>query len=158
MHAPKWESYPAENQARSSQAIVVFVDRTECFCLRWLRRGYRHCFTAVRSGDHWIICDPLKNHFEFSIINIPSDFDLPGFYHDRGHIVLTGEIRIPIRQEWIVPELLTCVSVVKKIIGIRCIWAMTPWQLFQALSRTKSSWKLVERSTFQNSHNSSCLL
>jgi hypothetical protein len=146
MYIPTSKMSTAENQA-----LVVFVDRTECSYLRWLKRGFRHCFTAIRSDDQWIICDPLKNHLEFSIINIPSDFDLSGFYHERGHIVLTGKRHLQSRRERIVPELLTCVSIVKKIIGVRCIWALTPWQLFQALSRTQPSWKLVKRSTFQDS-------
>jgi len=126
-----------------TRAIVVFVDETECFHLRWLKRGFRHCFAAIRHQDHWIICDPLKNRIEFLAIKIPSDVNLCHFYYERGHTVLISDVILTDHNRWICPEILTCVGIVKKIIGFRSFWIMTPWQLFQALNRTSHQWRLV---------------
>ncbi len=135
----------SEDYAHAREAaILVFVDRTECTSLRWLKRGFRHCFAAIRFSDHWIICDPLKSHIEFSIVKLPVTFDLGRFYRSLGHIVLSGRLAEPREQRRISPELLTCVSIAKRIIGLRSFWILTPWQLFRALSGVGQGWRLVE--------------
>ena len=127
-----------------SEVLVVFVGQTECRLLRRLKKGFKHCFAALRTSDRWIICDSLKNQIEFSLFDLPSDFDLGKFYRGRGHTVVTGTGVANADPTSIVPEPLTCVTIVKRIIGIRSFWTVTPWQLFRLLTSTKNSWRLVK--------------
>jgi hypothetical protein len=119
--------------------MVVFVGRADCRWLDCLRAGFRHCFVALRDGGTWLICDPLKDRIELSALPIPADFDLPSFYADRGHTVLLGQTKpaLPRRPLSIAP--LTCVTVAKRLLGVRAPWVLTPWQLCRHL-RGRCAW------------------
>jgi hypothetical protein len=118
-------------------ALVVFVDQTECGWLRMLRRGFRHCFAAVSDGSAWIVCDSLKDRMEINVLRVPADFDLAGFYASKGYEVLIGRVRcVPSRGRLPLTPL-TCVAVVKRILGLRAICVLTPRQLFCHLRNTR---------------------
>lgn len=127
-----------------SEILVVFVEQTECRHLRWLKQGFKHCFVALRSGGSWVICDSLKNRMECSLIDLPASFDLPEFYQRRGHTVVVGESSQRKGTGSIIPEPFTCVTVAKRIIGIRSFWTFTPWQLFCLLTSMNDRWRLIE--------------
>lgn len=127
-----------------AEILVVFVGQTECRYLRWLKKGFRHCFAALRTGDRWIVCDSLKNQLEFSLIDLPYDFDLGKFYRGRGHTVVTGAGSERVMTASTIPELMTCVTIVKRVIGIRSFWTLTPWQLFRLLISMNNRWRLVD--------------
>lgn len=131
---------------RRTEFIVVFVDKTECRCLRWLKRGFRHCFVALRSEDRWLICDSLKNRIEFSIVDLPDDFDLGDFYYEEGHTVIVGNQPKEKPETFILPEVLTCVAVVKRVIGLQSYWTLTPWRLFCVLNSMDNDWHVLEES------------
>ena len=141
-----WKIPNRENSCQSGpcepdKIIIVFVDETECTCLRWLKRGFRHCFAAIQHQDYWIICDSLKTKIEISMIRIPMDFNICKFYSERGHTVLIGRKDTDNYKKQIYPEFLTCVSVAKRIIGIQCYFILTPWQLFKKLTESDSHWR-----------------
>ena len=114
-------------------ALAVFVDHTECGWLRRLRPGFRHCFVALRDGAIWLCCDPLKDGIELSILPVAPWFDLAHFYAERGHTVLLGTTQpnLPRRPLAIAP--LTCVTIAKRLLGVRAPWVITPWQLCRLL-------------------------
>lgn len=122
------------SSARISTAIVVFVDDTQVKWLRWLHRGFRHCFIVVRSGRHWIACDPLCHYTALAVLPPCHPAELISHFRQRGHSVIATTTRNP------PPSLapvrpFTCVEVVKRVLGLRAPWIFTPWQLFRHLSR-----------------------
>jgi len=114
-------------------ALVVFVDHAECRWLRGLRAGFRHCFVVLRDGQAWLACDPLKDRIELSVLSVPPGFDLPGFYAARGHMVLCGATRPDLPRRGFVIAPLSCVTIAKRLLGVRAPWIMTPWQLHRHL-------------------------
>lgn len=122
-------------------ALAVFVDHAECGWLRFLKPGYRHCFVALRDGDLWLICDPLKDRLELAQLSLPSHFDLARFYAGRGHRVLIGRTRPELPRRVSMPAPLTCVGVVKRVVGVRAPWVITPWQLFRHLRHRAAGWR-----------------
>ena len=120
-------------QCAPHPALVVFVDHTECRWLRMLRAGFRHCFVVMRDGPVWFACDPLKNRIEISVLPVPDRFDLPGFYAARGHAVLLGAPRRDLLRRGFGIAPLTCVTVAKRLLGVRAPWVLTPWQLYRHL-------------------------
>jgi hypothetical protein len=117
--------------------LVVFADHAGCPWLRPLQRGFRHCFVVMRTGSVWLACEPLKDRIELDVLVVPDDFDLAAFYCQQGHQVLLGQ-RIPVRARGrfaLAP--LTCVTVVKRLLGIDAPWVWTPWQLYIHLSGPK---------------------
>ncbi len=133
----------ANDVDEQSKVLVVFVEQTDCYYLRWLKQGFKHCFVALQMSDRWIICDSLKNQMVFTIIEPPLHFSLGAFYRDKGYTVLARRGVMARRPSSIIPEPLTCVAVAKRIIGIRSYWTLTPWQLFRLLSSMDDQWWLV---------------
>jgi len=121
------------------RAFVVFADRAECAWLRVLRPGFRHCFAALEEQGGWLVLDPLLDRIELVWIAPDQDFDLPSFYAARGHTILAGALRHG-RSRSRLPRLapLTCVSVVKRLLGIDAPGVLTPWQLFRRLTTRES--------------------
>lgn len=117
-----------------SAALVVFADHTSCAWLRFLRRGFRHCFIVLRAGPLWLACEPLKDRLELNVLALPVEFDLAAFYGAQGHHVLQGGRLPPRPQRSFAPAPLTCVTVVKRLLGIRAPWVWTPWQLYVHLT------------------------
>jgi hypothetical protein len=113
--------------------LVVFVNHAECRWLRVLRTGFRHCFVVMRDGSVWLACDPLKDRIELSVVPVPESFDLAGFYAAHGHSVLCGATRPDRRRRGFGISPLTCVTIAKRLLGVRAPCVMTPWQLYQQL-------------------------
>ena len=100
---------------RGDPALVVFVDESGLKCLRCLRRGFRHCFIAVRSARGWVICDPLSHQTGLSIVDGFSPRELAAWYRDYGLLVVETHIRpAPLRPAPIRP--FTCVEMVKRVL------------------------------------------
>ena len=118
---------------RTEPALVVFVDESGLKCLRGLRRGFRHCFIAVRSPRGWVICDPLSHQMDLSIVEDYSPAELAAWYRDYGLLVAETHVRpAPLRPAPIRP--FTCVEMVKRVLGLHAPWVLTPWQLYRLLT------------------------
>lgn len=128
------------------RAALVFVDQTECFALRRLKRGFRHCFTVLRCEPGWLVCDPLKDRIELSILEAPPGLDLPGFYAAQGHRVLLGQSEPAPKRRRLSVAPLTCVEVAKRLVGLQAPLVLTPWQLFCHLQGARPGapcWRMV---------------
>lgn len=116
-------------------ALVVFVDDTDLKYLRILRRGFRHCFVAVASGDGWVICDPLSHQTNLGFVGGLHEADLASWYRALGLRVIETRTRpAPCRPAPIRP--FTCVEAVKRVLGIHAPWVLTPWQLYRLMTQT----------------------
>ena len=130
--------------SRGRSAMIVFVDHTECYWLRALARGFRHCFVVLEHGPAWLVCDSLKSHMELSLLDLPESFDLARYYANQGHYVLVGRIGSERPRTAIAVAPLTCVSVAKRLLAIRAAGVWTPRQLFSHLLNTKPhAWRAV---------------
>lgn len=123
------ESFPART------IWVAFSDETDLPFLRFLRRGFRHCFVVIYDGGHWISCDPLAHYTELALVDVPETFDLLGWLRGQGMILVQVPL-MPLCPRVLPPMIFTCVEAVKRIIGLRAWWVFTPWQLYRALART----------------------
>lgn len=123
---------PAADRRERDEALVIFVDQTDLKCLRLLRRGFRHCFVAVRTDRGWVVCDPMSHQTDLIIVD---DFDaqqLALWYRGRGLKVVETRVRAaPLRPAPVRPY--TCVEAVKRVLGLHAPWVLTPWQLYRRL-------------------------
>ena len=127
------------------EALVVFVDECGLKCLQRLRRGYRHCFVAVRSGSSWVICDPLSHRTDLTIIGDFSARQLADWYRSHGlRVVQTRVLPAPLRPAPMRPY--TCVEAVKRVLGMHAPWILTPWQLYRRLYRIEAQQRLTNDS------------
>lgn len=115
-----------------SCAIVIFGS-SQLPYLKVLREGYQHCMIAVQSGPAWQLIDPLSNAFYVTELGIAHPDEIISSFVDQGFDAVTTQRRAPIAAEMPLGPF-TCVEVVKRVLGIRSRWIMTPWQLRCALS------------------------
>jgi hypothetical protein len=107
---------------------VVFHGRG----LRFLKPGFRHCFAAVDDGAAWLVADPRADRLVVRAHD--RAFDLAAFY--RGHGCTVVELVLPeTAGRRIALRPLTCVEIVKHLLGLSAPGAFTPWRLYRRLTR-----------------------
>ena len=117
-------------------AVVVFEHREARGVLRLLRPGFRHCFCLVSRESGWMLCDPLKQSIHLAWLPDLGAERLLQHFSRNGRTALLGTAPEPAPALRIRLRPLTCVEVVKRILGLAELPAATPWQLHEALRRT----------------------
>lgn len=115
---------------------VVFTDQTDLWWLKFLRHGFRHCFVLIRFADIWISVDALAHKTEVMRLDVPDSFSIVGWLESQGDRVIHVPIQ-PNKATPLCPSLFSCVENVKRILGVRAPFIMTPWQLFKYLKTLK---------------------
>ena len=138
---------PAHRQvsrADDQRAWIVFGGDADQLWLRPLRRGFRHCFAALRDDAGWTVLDPLSGRLLVARLALPATFDLPQFYLRAGLKVLGPYVPEAPRARWL-PSLLplNCVTLCRAVLGPRAPFAWTPFGLFQALQENAGNRKNV---------------
>lgn len=116
--------------AENSCAIVVFMGDVSIKWARLLKPGFRHCFAVVGRREHWVIFDPMSKFTNLGVFSGPDINDIAQWYRQFGFTVIKTVVR---REgspsaEW---RLFTCVEAVKRVLGIRAPYVITPWQLYR---------------------------
>jgi hypothetical protein len=114
----------------NSVALVVFIGDLSIRWAKLLRPGFRHCFMVVGRQDCWVIFDPMSNFTNLGSFSGPTIDDVAEWYRQFGFTVIKTPIRRegPPSAEWR-PH--TCVEAVKRVLGVRAPWVITPWQLYR---------------------------
>jgi len=120
-----------------SKALIVFSDNTGVWWLKYLKAGFRHCFIILETDRGCVWVDPLSSSFTIKILEGYELNSLVRWYRDTGMRVVAVSEQ-PHGQQPFVWAPMTCVEVVKRLIGIRDPFVLTPWQLYKTIKRTKS--------------------
>ena len=112
---------------------VVFSGNSELKILRFLKKGFQHCFVVFNDGDHWITFDPLSHYTEIVVQKLPLSFDLTEWLTSQGHKILPAT---PNHRKLKPAPLMpfTCVEAVKRILGIHSRFIITPYQLYKFIN------------------------
>lgn len=128
-------------KADSRQAFVAFSEKTTLPLLRvLLPRGFRHCCVVINDGKSWVSLEPLAGHSEIIVHDVPADFDLPRHLREEGLVVVPAVLRRDSKAKK--PRglaLFTCVESVKRVIGLREFFVLTPTQLYNHLLKASAS-------------------
>lgn len=118
------------------QVWIAFGGEADRFWLRPLRRGFRHCFAALRDEAGWTVLEPLSGRLMVMRLAVPAAFDLPGFYRRAGLAVVGPFAPGPAQTGWL-PRLvpLNCVALCRAVLGAGAPRAITPWGLFRRLMK-----------------------
>jgi hypothetical protein len=114
---------------------VVFMDAPQKPYLKALKQGFRHCAYVVKHKDDWVIYDPLSNYTD---LMISSDPTLITRFETAGFVCVPIKSRNRKLSRFVLPEFLTCVTQIKRILGIQNILIQTPHQLYIFLTKDKS--------------------
>ncbi len=137
--SPVWfvppEPVEPPEQWRLGEFLVVFEDSDPDE--RWrpwrlvTKRGFRHCWAAYNDGPGWLRINPTANGImvERSLLSTSELMEFHGQQAETRVLYLCS--RRP--RRFLGRGLLTCVSVVKQILGVRAAWAITPYGLYRHL-------------------------
>ncbi len=119
---------------------VVFSDSTGLWWLRFLKKGFKHCYLIVRiqnNPDIWLEINPMSNQvyfFEYSTV-----FDINYIKHlqkDKGMTLVPVEFnQAPLKCAPI--GVFTCVELIKRVLGIHKFFLFTPHQLYKFLTNNQ---------------------
>ena len=138
---------PAHHRAArmaGQEAFIVFGGRADQPWLRLLRPGFRHCFAALVDAGGWTVLDPLTGRLVVARLELPADFDLPGFYHRAGLAVLGPFTPSEPRARHLPPlSPFSCVALCRAVLGAAAPFALTPYGLFRSLNKLARNRKNV---------------
>lgn len=115
------------------KALAIFHDYGHGRFRKWLRWGFRHVFVAILHKGYWIVVDGRAGVPVVEVV-AGADFDLAGFYRRQRGFTVIG-LTAPRQQPFSPVMLGTCVGAVKRVLGIRRFWLLTPYQLYRHLKR-----------------------
>ena len=126
----------AEEEGSAQRVFIVFGGAAaDQPWLRPLRRGFRHCFAALRDDSGWTVLDPLTGRLVVARPEVPAGFDLPGFYRRAGLVVLGPFRPGGARRRWLPPlSPFSCVALCRAVLGAGAPFALTPHGLYRALT------------------------
>jgi len=99
------------------------------------RKGYRHCFAFRWDGFNWILVDPMSCWLEVQVMPYGPDEDVPKKMEELGHEVLY--VRSSRENRFLWRGVLTCITVIKHLLGLRAWYVITPYQLKKYLCKEK---------------------
>lgn len=127
---------PAVGLVVGREALVAFEDRDDArLPVRLLRPGFRHCFCLTGAGRRWTLCDPLKSRLALAAIDGADALELAAHLRADGRRVLRGTVAAEAGVGWPAARPLTCVEIVKRLVGVRARGIVTPHQLYRHLLR-----------------------
>lgn len=110
-------------------AFIGFGGTPRFWWMHFLKKGFYHCFIILGNGYHWILIDSLS-HFTDAIIL--KNVDIPKSLNDLGYRVICCTTAEPARSKaFLMP--FTCVETVKRFLGIKNRFILTPYQLYKFL-------------------------
>ncbi|MBO5997942.1 MAG: hypothetical protein J6P93_05395 [Alphaproteobacteria bacterium] len=119
------------NGYRFEKAVVGFGGQPTLWWMRFLKKGFYHCFVALGRQNEWIIIDPLLH---FTDVILVRDINIYSFFKKRGYrfvdVLLKEPQKIRLR---VMPY--TCVETVKRFIGVDKSFIFTPYRLFCYLNK-----------------------
>jgi hypothetical protein len=117
-------------------ALAAFHDGGRFPGRRFLRHGFRHVLVAINDGRAWLVVDPRRDRIEIDA-SLPANFDLAEAWRQAGLVVIATSVTAPDTPARPLPLApLSCVEVVKRVLGLRLAWVHTPYALYRHLSRS----------------------
>ncbi|MCX7371392.1 MAG: hypothetical protein NTW56_02960 [Alphaproteobacteria bacterium] len=126
------------NHKRSTTGQAAWIIFSGAADMPWqhlLKRGFRHCFAALRDADGWSVLDPLQGRLVVARLDVEASFDLPSFYHRAGLLPI-GPITPGAARTSLLPRMLpmNCVGLCRAVLGTAAPFAITPYGLYRALT------------------------
>ncbi|MBR5130408.1 MAG: hypothetical protein IKV03_04205 [Alphaproteobacteria bacterium] len=114
-------------------AYVGFGGEPRFWWMHFLKKNFYHCFIILGNGYEWILIDTLSH---FTDIIVLKNVDIKKALTNQGYQLIRTTPVIPnVSRAVLMP--FTCVETVKRFLGIKKRFILTPYQLFKFLSKKK---------------------
>lgn len=117
------------------EAYVVFVDNVSLWWLKFLKKGFRHCYILFKlnGGSQWLELNPYSNQLmlkEYWLREGSNNLNL--LYNEKDIKICKVKIEnAPLKCAPL--GFFTCVEFIKRIVGIHDVKVITPYQLYKKL-------------------------
>ena len=112
--------------------FIIWCDSQEPH-LRWMKKGFRHVWIIAHGDDNeTIVLDLLSLSYEIKFMGHYRLDQLFDYWFEQGYRALRVE---PGRCRIWLPGPLTCVTVIKRFLGIFSPFVITPYQLWKFLDK-----------------------
>lgn len=123
-----------------SKGWVIFEHDTSLWWLRFLRRGFRHCyvileFSAADGAFFWLELNPMSNQTYAFIHNSELAIDYISYLQKQEYIHICPFEFKPAPLKCAPFSIFSCVEFVKRILGIHDFGIITPYQLYNKLKK-----------------------
>lgn len=118
---------------------IIFSGQADLPWLKILKPGFRHCLILLHDGRNWLTIDPMLNHLDVIIhYDIQEGVNFPALLRAQGHTVMSAKMDRS-RKTPAPFMLLTCVEVIKRLLGLHKFFIFTPWQLYRHLEKLNAN-------------------
>lgn len=120
---------------RFDEAYVVFVDNVSLWWLKFLKKGFRHCYVLLKlnGGSHWLELNPYSNQLILKEFWLGKRSDELVLFNENKNARIC-KVKIEDAPLKCAPlGFFTCVEFIKRIIGIHSVMVITPYQLYKKL-------------------------
>ena len=128
-----------ENFLGISEVYVVFEDTDSIWWLKFLKKGFRHCYVLLTSRENnlMILLNPRSNQTDIQLFhNCDIDNAIRLFTSCKEHTILRVHMtQSPLKCAPIM--FFTCVEFVKRILGIHDFAIITPYQLYKKIKNSR---------------------
>lgn len=118
---------------RYPYAIIGFGGELRYWWMKFLKKGFYHCFIALGNGIDWILIDNLSH---FTDLIILKNINITKALKEKGYTIIQTTPTIPpYSKAHLAP--ITCVETCKRFLGIKNRFIITPYQLYLFLLSKK---------------------
>ena len=114
----------------TQQIYILFTNAPDKPYLNFLKENFRHCIYVEGNAGSWVVIDPLAHKTD---ITITEENPINTIKNGSFIMVPVSKKRTPKKGFSLEP--LTCVTQIKRLLGIRDIRIQTPYQLFLKLKK-----------------------
>lgn len=111
--------------------VVFFPSESKWWLLQWLNKRFRHCLIIIHKNDTLVMIETCYRQTHINVFK-PDDFhEIIDGLGDTTDIIYTDIPHLDGENPRI--RLLTCVGIIKHLLGIHNRWIWTPYQLYKRL-------------------------
>jgi len=100
---------------------------------KYLKKGFAHCYALGLCEDTWVIVNPTDAVLDIELRPV-ADYPTARAYVGEYAKIIRVEVSLPSEHSSWSFGVMSCVDVMKKLIGLKAWWIVTPWQLYKELS------------------------
>lgn len=113
---------------------VVFCHQVVVWWLRILKPDFRHCFLLAAHPNGLVLLDPLSHRWLLQPLPPMAAKRLEALLKEN-RLTFVKVTRLRAAARPMPPSFISCVSVVKRLLGIRSFLPLTPYRLYVFLRR-----------------------
>ena len=127
----------SSNYGQWDEALVVFSPEVQLWWLRFLKKGFKHCFVVLSNQENLVVIDPLRNRTEICVMSTFPLERLQILLEANGYITVRTQVRHH-SDNAVSLGIFSCVEMVKRLLGIHKASIITPYRLYKFLNKNKN--------------------